>query len=151
VWNDGSRTHTDKLLKMQKQAARITAGSTYEVRSKNIFNILHWEPIETTLKKREMIMTLKALQGQLPECMTNIFKICLNDMYPRDYPLRSNNCKLYLEKPKTDFLKKSFSYRGAASWNNLPNDVTNNYKELSISNFKTLINNYFTNSERNSV
>jgi hypothetical protein len=67
------------------------------------------------------------------------------------YPLRSNNCKLYLEKPKTDFMKKSFSYRGSASWNNLPNDVANNYKELSISNFKTLINNYFTNLERNSV
>jgi hypothetical protein len=29
------------------------------------------------------------------------------------YPLRSNNCKLYLEKPKTDFMKKSFSYRGS--------------------------------------
>jgi hypothetical protein len=54
------------------------------------------------------------------------------------HPSRSNNCKLYLEKPKTDFLKKSFSYRGVASWNSLPNDVTNNYKELSISNFKTL-------------
>jgi hypothetical protein len=108
---------------------------------------LHWEPIETTLKKREMIMTFKALQGQLPELMTNIFKICLNDMYP----LRSNNCKLYLEKPKTDFMKKSFSYRGAASWNNLPNDVTNNYNELSISNFKTLVNNYFTILEKNSV
>jgi hypothetical protein len=48
-------------------------------------------------------------------------------------------------------MKKSFSYRGAASWNNLPNDVANNYKELSISNFKTLINNYFINLERNSV
>jgi hypothetical protein len=70
VWNDGSSTHTDKLLKMQKRAARIITGSTYEVRSKDIFNI--WEAIETTLKKREMIMTFKALQGQLPECMTNI-------------------------------------------------------------------------------
>ena len=96
VWNDGSRTHTNKLLKMQKRAARIITGSTYEVRSKDIFNILHWEPIETTLKKREMIMIFKALQGQLPEFMTNIFKICLNDMYP----LRSNNCKLYLENLK---------------------------------------------------
>ena len=97
VWNDGSRTHTDKLLKMQKRADRIITGSTYEVRSKDIFNILHWEPIETTLKKREMIMTFKALQGQLPECMTNFFKICLNDMYPlssaeafKEYKIRRN-------------------------------------------------------------
>jgi hypothetical protein len=78
--------------KMQKRAARIITGSTYEVRSKDKFNILHWEPIETTLKKREMIMTFKALQRQLPEFMTNVFKICLNYMYP----LISNTCELYL-------------------------------------------------------
>jgi hypothetical protein len=36
-------------------------------------------------------------------------------------------------------------------YNNLPNNVANNYKELSINNFKTLNNNYFTNLERNSV
>ena len=65
------------------------------------------------------------MRNVIHEFTTNIFKICLNDMYP----LRSNNCKLYLEKPKTDFMKKTFSYRGAASWNNLPNDVANNYKE----------------------
>ena len=65
------------------------------------------------------------MRNVIHEFTTNIFKICLNDMYP----LRSNNCELYLEKPKTDFMKKSFSYRGAASWNNLPNDVANNYKE----------------------
>jgi hypothetical protein len=58
---------TDKLLKMQKRIL----WSTDEVRLKDIFNILHWEPIETTLKKREMIMTLSPykLQGQLPECI----------------------------------------------------------------------------------
>ena len=46
------------------------------------------------------------MRNVIHEFTTNIFKICLNDMYP----LRSNNCKLYLEKPKTDFMKKSFSY-----------------------------------------
>jgi hypothetical protein len=35
VWNDGSRTHTDKLLKMQKRAAKIITGSTYEVRDRS--------------------------------------------------------------------------------------------------------------------
>ena len=36
------------------------------------------------------------------------------------YQLRSNDRKLYLKKPKTNYLKNSFSYRGATSWNNLP-------------------------------
>ena len=33
------------------------------------------------------------------------------------------NCKLHLGKPNTDFMKKSFSYRGASAWNDLPNNV----------------------------
>ena len=32
------------------------------------------------------------------------------------YPLRTNNLKMSLPKPKTDFFKKNFAYHGAASW-----------------------------------
>jgi hypothetical protein len=35
------------------------------------------------------------------------------------YQLRNNHQKLYLPKPKTNFLKRSFSYRGAVSWNQI--------------------------------
>ena len=31
--------------------------------------------------------------------------------------------KLLLPKPRTDYLKRSFSYSGAHLWNNLPEDV----------------------------
>ena len=53
--------------------------------------------------------------------MSEMFKFNHNDMYQ----LRSNDCKLYLAlgKPNTDFMKKSFSYRGASPWNDLPNNV----------------------------
>ena len=57
--------------------------------------------------------------------------------------LRSNDRKLYLAKPKTSFMKNSFSYRGAFAWNDLPNNVVNGYNELSTRSFKTLINNHF--------
>ena len=41
----------------------------------------------------------------------------------KTYQLRSDNRNIYLPKPKTNFLKNSFPYRGAMSWNNLPNHI----------------------------
>ena len=40
VWNDGNRTNLEKLYKMQKRAARVITSSSYEIRSKTIFQIL---------------------------------------------------------------------------------------------------------------
>jgi hypothetical protein len=42
-----------------------------------------------------------------PNYLTIMFRKCNNS----NYSLRSNNLKLSLPKPKTDFLKRSFSYR----------------------------------------
>ena len=39
------------------------------------------------------------------------------------YSLRNSDNKLALPNPRTDFLKRSFSYSGAHLWNSLPSDV----------------------------
>jgi hypothetical protein len=51
------------------------------------------------------------------------------------YQLRSNGLNFQLDKPRTNFLKKSFSYSGAKCWNDLPNKVKTN--EMSTGQFKT--------------
>jgi hypothetical protein len=137
VWNDGSRTHLNKLYKIQKR------GSSYDIRSKEIFAHLEWEPIENILKKREISMMFKSLSRQLPEHISDMFTITNN----ATCRLRSNDRKLHLNKPNTDFMKKSFSYRAAFAWNNLPCDVVSDYESLSPTRFKNLINNYFKNLE----
>ncbi len=73
---------------MQKRAARVITGAGYEIRSREIFERLGWEPIENILKKREIIMTFKAIQDELPGYMSEMFKFNHNDMYQ----LRSNDC-----------------------------------------------------------
>ena len=40
-----------------------------------------------------------------------------------DYNLRGSNYDLQLPLPKTNFLKRSFSYRGAMAWNQLSNET----------------------------
>lgn len=68
-------------------------------------------------------MTLKALQGLLPEYISEMFSVRNSN----GHNLRNNNYKLHIDKPKTDFMKKSFSYRAASAWNNLPFDILNGF------------------------
>ena len=118
IWNDGSNFILNKLSK-SRRAARVITGQSYEVRSTQILESLNWIPIEDTLKNRETTMTFKALTNRLPDYVQNFFKKSENC----NYSLRSNNIKLSLPKPKTNFLKRSFSYRAAQGWNELSNEI----------------------------
>ena len=81
VWNDGSSTILSKLSKLQRRAARVITGQTYDVRSTQILGDLSWIPIEGTLKKREIIMSFKALTDRLPIYLQELFIKCDNDNY----------------------------------------------------------------------
>jgi hypothetical protein len=84
-------------------------------------------------------MMFKVLRNMAPNYLTIMFRKCDNS----NYSLRSNNLRLSLPKPKTDFLKRSFSYRGAVAWNSLPSELLRVVDESqSISSFRSLINNY---------
>ncbi len=90
--------------------------------TKHEFQKLNWLPMNTHFQVRENITTFKSLTGNSPKYLTKLFHRCSNETYN----LRSNYDQLSLEKPNTNFLKKSFSYRAAKSWNNLPPTLTQN-------------------------
>ncbi len=86
-------------------------------------------------------MTFKAIQDELPGYMSEMLKFNHNNIYQ----LRSNDCKLYLGKPNTDFMKNLFHVGGLvhgmicqAMLSNV-----NGCNKLSTRSFKTLINNHF--------
>ena len=56
VWNDGCCSIIDKLFKLQKRAARVITGDTYDVRSTQTLDNLNWLLLEELLKQREIIM-----------------------------------------------------------------------------------------------
>ena len=139
IWNDGSNTILKKLSKLQRRAARVITGQSYEVRSTQILESLNWIPTEDTLKNRETTMTFKALTNRLPDYVQNFFKKSENCNY--SLRLRSNNIKLSWPEPKTSFLKRSlsFSYRAAQGWNELSDEITKNIQDLSLIHFKRLL------------
>ena len=115
MWNDGSSTILSKLSKLQRRAARVITGQTYDVRSTQILGDLSWIPIEDTLKRREIIMSFKALTDRLPSYLQELFIKCNND----NYYLRSNNSKLALQNQKLTFLKEAFrieQYKGGTNY-----------------------------------
>ena len=82
-------------------------------------------------------MTGPLIRGMAPEYLTQMFHVSVN----QTFQLRNNNQKLYLRKPKTNFLKRSFPYRGSVSWNQflMQKLPTMEIPETSISSFKRLI------------
>ena len=116
----------------------MITGASYDIRSSDISENLNWKPLETNLKKRELPMKFKAIRGWAPKCITDHFTILKNNVYG----LRSNDKKLYLPKPKTNFLKSTFIYRASYLWNSLPHNIINNFNTLSLNSFTNLINDY---------
>ena len=53
VWFDGNKTHAEKMLKLQKSAARIIIDLGFDKRSSEIFRMLKCTKIQSILKKRE--------------------------------------------------------------------------------------------------
>lgn len=143
IWQNNNQTHLNNLYKLQKRAARIITNSDYTIRSSAIFQKLNWKPLDLILKKRDLFMTFKAIKGMLPEYIADLFHTCENS----GYELRSNNLKLFQPKPKTNFLKNSFSYRGATCWNNIPPNLLNLLREsTSLKIVHSLLNNYIYSS-----
>ena len=117
IWDDGCCLIIDKLFKLQKRAARVITGDTYDVRSTQTLDSLNWLPLEELLKQREIIMAFKMLSGRSPRYLEKLFSVSQND----NYNLRSNQTKLKLPKhtglrsPGTNFQVKQTT----ASYNNL--------------------------------
>ena len=100
------------------------------------------EANENNVRQSGTRIKVKTLKGMVPNYLTQLFNICNND----DYQLRSNNLKIYLPKPKTHFLKSSFSYRGAVSWIKIQLAILQEFNECqSVVSFRRLLCNYLEN------
>ena len=106
----------------------IITGSSYEMSSTN----LKWLPLAEILDHRDLTIMFKVLEDLAPNYLRQMFNVCDNQLYD----LRSIRIHLSLQIPETNFLKRRFSYRGAASWNNLDEHIQSNFTSLSLNSFK---------------
>ena len=114
VWGNFNQTMKEKIHRLQNRGARIITGDTYNVRSKYILTKLGWKNFD----ERRILQTVphitKLHHKKCPEGINEMFKFSKNEKYQ----LRNNILMLLLSNPKTNAMKRSFSYTGAKIWNN---------------------------------
>ena len=120
VWGDCSKTRADKLQKLQNRAARIITRADYSIRSSDVINSLEWSGLEERRKRHLLVAMFKIFNNDCPTYFREQFH---RTSEIHDYNLRGSNYDLHLPLPKTNFLKRSFSYRGAMAWNQLSNET----------------------------
>lgn len=118
VWDNCSKTLQNKLQKLQNKAGRIITGDCYGTPSDAVRIKLDWDTLQARREKQLDTLMIQIMKGNSINYLRELFTISSNQIYH----LRSNNHVLYLPKPNTNALKRSFSYKGAAAWNDIQLD-----------------------------
>ena len=126
--------------KLQNRTARVIAKANYETSSNILLEMLKWDSLSKTKKQKAVVM-FKSFNKLASVYLQNLFNI-----RSTNYNLRNSCGKPTLPKPRTNYLKRSFSYSGAQLWNFLPQDV-----RKSIGKFKREINRLFQSSVSHSA
>ena len=129
VWGNCGKTLSERLQKLQNHAARILTSSSYNADARYLLQQLGWKGLITQRQIQEALMVFKALNDMAPDHLSSMF----TKRGTSGYALRDSTNKWNVPLPRTNYLKRRFSYRGATLWNSLP---CNRRQEKSLNRFK---------------
>ena len=133
VWDSLGKGLGQKLQRLQNRAARIITESDYNIRSSDILTSLNWTNLETRRTQQFKTFMYKTVNNMVPSYLSGKFT---STSMIHEHSLRGSNHKLFVPRPLTESLKKSFSYRGATLWNDIPVELTS---VQSLAEFKSKI------------
>ena len=116
VWGCIGNGLSQKLEKLQNRAARIITGSGWDVRFAQILLALIWKSLADRRAKQLKSLMLKTVNNLVSEYLSG--KLASVNTIHR-HNLRGAQHNLFIPRPDTEALKKSFRHRGAVTWNSL--------------------------------
>ena len=137
VWDGLTQQLSEKLQKLQNHAIRVITKSSYDTSSRLLLNSLGWDNLASRRAKQNANLMYKCINNLPPAYLSNLFVLRISN-----YDFRNAEKKLLLPKPRTDYLKRSFSYSGAILWNNLPEEIRTS-NSLAFSALREVIANGF--------
>ena len=120
VWGCLGTTLQNKLQRLQNRAVRIITKRGYEYRSADILKKPGLPALDVRRNNQLCISMYHIKNSLAPQYLTDLF--CQSSSM-HDYNTRFAQDALALLKPNSNSLKKSFSYKGAVAWNNLPSNL----------------------------
>ena len=136
VWGCLGKTLSEKLQKLQNRAGRIITFSDYDVRSADILHSLGWETLDQRRAKQLATSIYKAVNNLYPNELNTIFE---STSQVHSHNLRGSSHSMFTPRPRTEAGKRSFGYRGAVLWNDLPDEIRS---QASIFLFKNKLSNF---------
>ena len=120
-----------KLQKVQNRALRAVLSVDWAFPTESIYDQLKLDTLEERRVKHVMHFMHKIAHQLLPPSICCYFEF-------KDYTYYFRHKLFYINLPRvqTDYKKRSLSYRGAKSWNNLTNEL----KSLDLIQFKKRLN-----------
>ena len=117
IWGNAPITHLNRILKVQKYAARIIWDAPPDSQSHPLFEELGWLTIFERIHYNKGVLLYKSVHGMCPEYMSEMFTF-LNS---QTYNLRSiDNLDMVISKHNKEIFTNSLHYSGVQIWNNLP-------------------------------
>lgn len=137
VWGQCSVYNTNRLIKLQKRAARLILKADFMTPSNTMFQQLGWLTFPNRVQYHTCIMVYKAINGQAPEYLSNLL---VKSSESHSKSLRSGDREdLRVPFSRTSYYERSFSITGAKAWNSLPNHVR---QSSDLNSFKTSLRTY---------
>ena len=121
VWDELDKGLIEGPQKLQNRAARLIMNFQYEHEQSILARTsLGW----TSLKERRAVvkarLMYKIVNQLAPLRLCDIFQLSDN---VNNYYLRGSSTGLFIPRPRTEFVKKSFSYSEVKLWNRIPKDI----------------------------
>ena len=127
-WGEGEGIWSPKNVHWTEINASVPEKFVHDCSSRFLLNLLGWDNLLVRRAKQNTNLMYKCINNLAPAYLCNLFA-------PRtlNYYFCNAKKKLMLPRPKTDYLKCSFSYSGTLLWNNLPVEI---HTSNSLSFFK---------------
>ena len=130
----------ERILKLQKKAARILSASKYSAHTEPLFKNLKLLKIEHILKLHELKLYYKFIHIRLPVYLQNL-KLDQNSSIHNINTRGQHN--IHTTRVQHEFAKHSLRYTLPRTINNTPNIILNKIYTHSLHGFATYIKNFF--------
>ena len=123
IWGNCNSSLEDKIVRLQKRAARLILDQDFDTPSQLLFSQLKWMTFPERVIYQKAIQMYKTLHGAVPDYLKSSFTFT-SDIHPRI--LRSTSeYQLYTQRPNCELFRNTFEFSGSSIWNSLPHSVQN--------------------------
>ena len=105
-----------KLERVQNYGMRLILSQPPRTPRDGLRKVMKWMPLKKRREMFRLVLVQRCVTKQAPQCLREVFRTNGEVGY------RGCN-KLFLPSVRTEYYRRSFTFKGAQGWNGLPDDM----------------------------